>query len=102
MALAADHSKAVDLFVVYSLFNFASIVCGVIVLGLCLVMQYFVSFLVLQSSHWGRESWQHYFYCLLDSMWLLWFFATLPCGAVGWSAVCDCALSWSYSLFSDR
>ena len=26
-------------------------------LGLCIVLQYFVSFLVLQSSRWGRESW---------------------------------------------
>ena len=25
--------------------------------GPCFVMQYLVSFLVLQSSHWGRESW---------------------------------------------
>ena len=26
--------------------------------------QYFVSFLVLQSSRWGRESWTLYLYCL--------------------------------------
>ena len=26
---------------------------------------YFMSFLVLQSSRWGRESWLLYFYCLL-------------------------------------
>ena len=24
---------------------------------------------------------------------------TLPHSAVGWSAVCDCSISWSYSLF---
>ena len=24
----------------------------------------------------------------------------LPHGAVGWSAVCDCLISWSYLLFS--
>ena len=24
---------------------------------------------------------------------------TLPHGAVGWSAVCECGISWSYSLF---
>ena len=23
----------------------------------------------------------------------------LPHGAMGWSAVCDCGISWSYSLF---
>ena len=26
-------------------------------------------------------------------------FVTLPHGAVGWSALCDCGISWSYSLF---
>ena len=25
---------------------------------------------------------------------------SLPHGAVGWSAVCDCGISWSYSLTS--
>ena len=24
---------------------------------------------------------------------------SLPHGAVGWSPVCDCGISWSYSLF---
>ena len=24
---------------------------------------------------------------------------SLPRGAMGWSAVCDCGISWSYSLF---
>ena len=42
--------------VVYSLFVAAPIVCGGAVLGLCFVLQDFVSFLVLQSSCWGRES----------------------------------------------
>ena len=27
-----------------------------------------------------------------------WFSVALPHGAVGWSAVCDCGISWSYSL----
>ena len=26
-------------------------------------------------------------------------FVTLPHSAVSWSAVCDCSISWSYSLF---
>ena len=34
--------------------------------GLCLGMHYFVSFLVLQSSWRGRESWLLCFYCLSD------------------------------------
>ena len=25
-------------------------------------------------------------------------YVTLPHGAVGWSAVCECGISWSYSL----
>ena len=36
------------------------------VLGPCFVMQYFVSFLVLQSSRWGKESLLLYFYSLLN------------------------------------
>ena len=43
------------------------------VLGPWFVMQYFVSFLVLQSSRWGREGWLLYFNCLLGIMWLLLF-----------------------------
>ena len=27
-------------------------------------------------------------------------FVALPHGAMGWSAVCDCGVSWSYSLTS--
>ena len=27
-------------------------------------------------------------------------FVSLPHGAMGWSVVCDCGISWSYSLFS--
>ena len=38
--------------------------------GSWFVMQYLVSFLVLQSSHWGRDSWLLYFHCLLDVIWL--------------------------------
>ena len=65
---------------------------------LCFVVHYCVSFLVLQSSLTGRESWLlcsyvswMSFYCKCS--------VTLPYGAVGWSAVCDCGISWSYSLF---
>ena len=34
------------------------------VFGPCFVMQYFVFFLVMQSSRCGRESWLLYFYVL--------------------------------------
>ena len=33
----------------------APIVCFIFVFGPCFVLQYLVSFLVLQSSRWGRE-----------------------------------------------
>ena len=46
----------------------------------CFVEHCFVSFLVLQSSWWRREGWLLYVVCLC------------------WSAVCDCGISWSYSL----
>ena len=35
-------------------------------LGLCFVLEYFVSFLVLQLSRWERESWLLYFCCVLN------------------------------------
>ena len=44
--------------VVDSLFIVAPIVCVFFcVFGPCFVVQYLVSFLVLQSSRWGRERW---------------------------------------------
>ena len=61
--------------------------------GPCFVVLYLVSFQVLQQSRWRRESWLLYFSCLLNAMWLLSFFASM-----GWSAMCDCGISWSYSF----
>ena len=61
-----------------------------VVLGLCF-LQYFVSFPVLRSSRWGRES----FCCVLNVISLLWFQSlTLPRGVMGWSVECDCGISW--------
>ena len=53
MASAAAGSKAVVLL----LFVVAPIDCGGLVIAPCFVLQYFVSFLVLQLSHWGKKSW---------------------------------------------
>ena len=39
----------------------------------CFVVQCSVSFLVLQSYCWGRESWLLYFVCLYGVLWLLLF-----------------------------
>ena len=79
--------------VVYSLF----IVAPIVFVGFVLGSLFCYDCLVLQSFHWGRESWLLYYYCL-DAMWLLLFFA-LPHIDVGWSAVCGCGISWSYLLF---
>ena len=46
------------------IFIVASIVCGFFVLCPCFVMQYFASFLDLQASLWGRDSWLLYYNCL--------------------------------------
>ena len=51
--------------------------------GPCFVVQYLVSFLVLQSSRWRRDSWFIDFYCPLDVMLLLYCSLPLPHGAVG-------------------
>ena len=41
------------------------------VIVLCFVVRYFMSFLVLQSSWWGRESWLLCLFCLLVVSWWL-------------------------------
>ena len=65
------------------------------VIVLCFVVCYFMSILVLQSSWWGRESWLLCLICLPGVSWWL-------SGSSSWchrlSAVCDCGMSWSYSL----
>ena len=60
--------------VIYSVLLVASMVCWGLVLGPCFVLQYFVSFLVLQSSCWGLENWLLYFCCVLNVMSQLSFF----------------------------
>ena len=50
----------------YSLLVVSLVVCGGLVLGLCFVVQYFVSFLVLQQSHWRRESWLFFCWFILN------------------------------------
>ena len=56
---------------VYSLVIGACIACGSLY---CTVV--IMSFLVLRSSHWRKESWLLDFYCLLGLMLLLLFFAS--------------------------
>ena len=57
-------SAAVGVAVAYSLVDVAPIVCGGLVVGPCFDLQYFVSFQVLQSSLFGRESWLLYLCCV--------------------------------------
>ena len=64
---------------------------------LCFSMHYFMSFLVLQSSWRGRESWLLCFFVFWMSCYFKSSVALLH-SAVGWAAVCDCGISWSYSL----
>ena len=65
-------------------------------LDICIVLQYFVSFLVLQSSRLGKESWLLYFCCVLYVMSLLSFFdSSSRCHGLVCRNYCN---SWSFSL----
>ena len=90
MALAAVCSKGVALakLIVYSLLLLFPM--------FVFVLQYFVSFLVLLSSRWGRQSWLLILLC--SECYVLVIVLGLPLGAMGWSVVCHCDISLSYSL----
>ena len=57
-----------------------------------------MSSLGLQSSRWGRDSRLLYFCCCVRNVISLLSFCDFPLSAVGWSVVCECGISWSYSL----
>ena len=78
--------------VVDSLFIVATIVCGCFVFCPCFVVQYIVSFLVLQSSCRGRECWllKIAFKCNVTVNALHLFLM------VQWV---DCGISWPYSTY---
>ena len=67
--------------------------CFILVFMWCLV-----SFLVLKSSSWGRESWLIYLHCLKLLSCGRKRSVSLSYGAMGWSEVCNCGISLSYSL----
>ena len=51
-----------------------------------------------KAYRWG-ESWLVYFNCLTDVLWLFVLcYLCLPRSAFIWPAMCDCGISWSYSL----
>ena len=63
--------------------------CGGVGESLVLVLLYcacLVSFLALQSSRWGKDSWLFYIYCLLEVA-VTCSVLCLPHCAVGWSSV---------------
>ena len=66
VASPAVHSKAVVLLLyihcLFLLLLFVGVKCSVFVL----FEHYFVSFLDLQASRWGRESWLLYLCCVLN------------------------------------
>ena len=72
---------------------------GVLCFDVCFVMHYLASFLALQSSCREKKRATCFtltvFLVSYDCLWSL----ALPHGAVGWAAVCECDISWSYSLF---
>ena len=66
--------------------------------GLWFSMHYFMSFLVLQSSWRGRERAGFFAFIVFWMSCYCKCLVALPRGAVYWSAVYDCGISWSYSL----
>ena len=73
-----------------------SLFYGLFVYSPCFCMVMCVS-LILQSSRWGR------LVLPFDVKWLLpSVFLSLPHCAAGWSAVGDCGISWSNSLFAEE
>ena len=61
-------------------------------IGPCFAMHYLVAFTL--AIIWPR----FYYKCLLDSaVDCLWCSVSLPHGDVGWAAVCNCGISWSYT-----
>ena len=102
IVVCPDHTHLyLSLAVVYLLLSVALMVCGGLVLGLCFVLQYIVSFLVLLSSCLGRESWLLYFCCVLMSSHCF-YPLTLPDCALDWSVVCYCRFpGHTYILLND-
>ena len=58
----------------------------------CFAVHCCVSFLVLQSSLWERESWLFYLFVFLVSC-DCYYYVALSQGAVGLPAVCECGIS---------
>ena len=68
--------------------------------GPCFVMQYLISFLALQLQCIPLGEVRAGCFTLIVFLLLCGCLCSvsLPHGAVGWSAVCECGISWSYLL----
>ena len=67
-------------------------------LGPCFAVWYFKPVIVLQLSGWRRERAGCFTsIVIMVSFGCLWS-VSLPNGVMGWSAVWECGISWSYSL----
>ena len=63
---------------------------GGILVGPCFVVHYLVSCFAIICL-WKKDSWLLYFNCLLNAF-DSYCYVSLPHGAVGWYAVCDCGV----------
>ena len=61
---STERSYAVVLLFVKHCLLLLQLFCEGFMLCPCFAMHYLVSFLVLQSSRWGRKSWLLYFNCI--------------------------------------
>ena len=64
---------------------------------LCFAMHYFVFILVLQSLEEEKKA-GCFAFVVLQMYNYYKFSVALPHGSLGWSVVCDCGISYSYSL----
>ena len=79
------------------LFAVAPMACVGLLLGFCFVLQYFVSFLVLQSSPREREL-LFLLFCCVRMLCHCFRSFTLPRFAVVRSVLCNCGISWPNAL----
>ena len=83
--------------VVYSLIVVALIAFESLVLGLWFVLQYFVLSGFTIISLWKRELVALILLCSENNVTRCYSSFTLPRDAIGWSVVCDCGITCSYS-----
>ena len=91
MDWAAVCSKAVF----YSLFIVPHIACGVFVFGSCFAIQYIVLCVLSSFAVFSLDCFTFIVFLMSSDCYCS---LPLPHSALSWSAVCDCGISWLYSL----